>query len=159
MQTKLVDVFTRATAGVFETYSGEKPIAGEAATLPENAVLDFDFTGVVGVAGEVRGLVAISFQRGEISRFLLARTAALPESMNGAIRDFLGEFVNVVTGNTKKDLGETISAFSLPRILEGRPHQPRWPGKEMEIVQIPFTTRTGLFALTLALKSSGAPTS
>jgi len=157
MQVRLIEVFTRATAGVFETYFGEKPHGGPAISLPTNAALDFDFSGLVGVAGEVRGLVALSFQREEISRLLLATAVVKPESLEDAIRDFLGEFVNVVTGNTKKDLGETISAFSLPRILEGRPHQPRWPGLETELVQIPFTSTSGLFALTLALKSSQDP--
>lgn len=154
MQAKLVEVFTRATARVFEAYFGEKPEHGSPTPLPKDASLEFDFSGLVGVAGEVRGLVVLSFQREEISRLLLAISNAPPASLDKSIRDFLGEFANVITGNTKKELGETISAFSLPRILEGRPHQPRWPAQEAEILQIPFAAKSARFALTLALKSA-----
>ncbi len=151
MHNPTLEIFTQTVVGVFEDYFAEKPLPGKTTRLEPGAVLDFEMSGMVNTWGVQKGVVVLSFDRNVVHALVEKITTSTGINMKEVSRDFMGEFVNVITGSAKRHLEEKVLGFSLPHVMEGKPHKPRWPANQAVIEQVPFSFSGGTFALTLAL--------
>ena len=69
--------------------------------------------------------------------------------------DAIGEIVNIIAGNVKKDLEEAFRlVISLPTIVQGREHSVKWPANQARIICIPFTIfENTTFNLSVAIEA------
>jgi chemotaxis protein CheX len=109
-----------------------------------------EIMGLIGLSGNVRGTVALSFPTGTalamVSRLLGMETHVVDETVSDAV----AELVNIVAGSAKAKLnsadgGEPID-LSLPTVVRGNSYSVDYPSKAMWL-EVPFTSDLGPFSL------------
>lgn len=153
MERKYLDPFIEATQGVFKEFFSVEPILKTPYLIDRKQPYSWDLTSVIGIAGDSRGVVVISFTEA-LARDLTARLSSLngQPTMDDVV-DTIGEVVNIIAGNAKKGLEEYRLVISLPSIIRGTSHELSWPGKHTAIIGIPFELPMGEFLLAVGLEN------
>lgn len=153
MDTKYIEPFVEATINVFNDFFKETPRMSNPYLISSQQDHQWDISAVIGIAGESRGAVAISFTEGvakELTSILVGRKI---DVINEDVIDSAGEVVNIIAGNAKKGLEEYRLVISLPSIVSGLNHKIAWPSKTMPIICIPFTLPQGNFHVSVGLEN------
>jgi len=149
---KYLDPFIDATKGVFKEFFSIDPQLKTPYLVDRNKPYQWDLSAVIGIGGDSRGVVVISFTE-EIARDLTSRLSDLNgQPTEDDVVDNIGEVVNIIAGNAKKGLEEYRLVISLPSIIRGTSHEFSWPGKHAAIVGIPFELPQGDFLLAVGLE-------
>ncbi len=152
MNVKYVNPFIHATIKVFAEFVGaevhpNKPFVYN----PAAGIVKYDISGIIGLAGEVLGLVVISFPKlvalRTVSKIIKAETKIFDET----VVDSIGELINIIAGNSKKGLEEIKIVMSLPSIVKGFNHQLGWISG-VPVICIPFEFEGGEFYVFVSLK-------
>lgn len=102
----------------------------------------WDISAIIGIAGDGEGAVAISMNRRVACRIysIFTGSKSLKTDIDEDVRDGIGEIVNMIVGNAKKDLEEFRLMITTPTIITGADHTISWPGVDKaKIMTIPFT--------------------
>jgi chemotaxis protein CheX len=124
--------------------------------LNRDSPYEWDISGIIGISGDSRGVVVISFEAAfatEITAGLVGRKVGIDDP---DVIDVIGELVNIVAGNAKKGLEEFRLSISLPSIVKGFNHRISWPSNA-PIIGIPFKTASGKFHLSVGLENIITP--
>jgi chemotaxis protein CheX len=101
--------------------------------------LNWDISGLIALTGEAKGIVAISMKTQtalEITRILTGKTHTY---LDDDVIDMIGEVVNIISGNVKKNLEDTFKlTISLPYIIKGKAHLVAIPIERSRLLCIPF---------------------
>jgi len=100
----------------------------------------WDISGIIGLSGEATGAVVISMK--EESAFEVTRilTGKVYNSLDADVTDAVGEIINIIAGNVKKDMEDELRVkISLPSIIKGKAHSIVWPSEKTRIICIPFS--------------------
>lgn len=152
MQIEHIEPFIEATVGMFKTMLGMDCEYLTPYLLNRNPDHDWDISGIIGIAGDTKGVVVISFT-GELAAEATSRLVGRKVGSDDPdVIDVVGELVNIVAGNAKKGLEQYRLSISLPSIVRGQEHQIAWPS-DIPIVGIPFKTSTGKFHLAVGLEN------
>jgi chemotaxis protein CheX len=102
---------------------------------------NWDISGLIGLSGEVSGAVAISMKAATAFKITSILTSgATHAEFDADVTDAIGEIVNIISGNIKKDFEEELRIkISLPSIIIGKAHTIVWPSEKARIICIPFT--------------------
>lgn len=88
-------------------------------TLNKGRGLTYDISGVIGISGDVKGSVAMSYPTdaavATVSKFLFEEVKEVDDD----VRDAIGELANIVAGYAKKFLNFNIY-ISLPTVISGQ---------------------------------------
>ena len=151
MDRKYLDPFIDATIRVFKEFFQVTPELKTPFLIDRNGDYQWDMSAIIGIAGDSRGVVVISFNRESALELTFRLTSLSGEpTMDDAV-DTIGEVVNIIAGNAKKGLEEYRLVISLPSIIQGQDHSFSWPGKHTPIVGIPFQYDKGEFLLAVGL--------
>ena len=112
---------------------------------------DWDVSAVIGIAGQTKGAVVISFTKKLATLLTSILVNKEITKVEADVVDTIGEVVNIITGNAKKGLEEYRLMISLPAIIKGNNHSVAWSSKTIPIIGIPFSTKHGPFTLSVAL--------
>lgn len=152
MNVKYINPFIQSTQVVFKEFVGvdvrpRKPFVYN----PAASMIHYDISGIIGLAGEVLGLVIISFPK-------LVALKAVSRVINTEIKifddiviDTIGELINIIAGNSKKGMEEIRIVISLPSIVRGYDHQLGWISG-VPVICIPFDSESGEFYIFVSLK-------
>lgn len=150
MKVKYINPFIAATVNLFRDYLGFKVDGGKPFVLSDPQDLQ-EVSGIIGLAGETTGAVVLSFSRQTaievVSRMEKTRYAAL----GAEVIDGVGELVNIIAGNAKKDLTDFRIEISLPGVITGKAYQIHWP-EGIPVVAIPFASDAGPFSVNVSLR-------
>jgi len=109
-----------------------------------------DITGIIGLSGQAKGIVAVTFSRitalRSVSVFLGMKCLTLDDTVSDAV----GELINIIAGNAKQYLSDLNVDISLPKVIIGQGHSVA-EMKEVPTVVIPFSSKLGEFKLEVAL--------
>lgn len=150
MKVQYINPFLQATTGLFKDYLGmeiiaEKPYIN---TAPNKLG---DVSAIIGLAGETTGAVVLSFSHDTaisiVSEFAGKKYAAL----GNEVIDGVGELVNIIAGNAKKDLHEFKIMISLPGVVTGSDYRIHWP-EGIPVVCIPFKSNFGDFSVNVSMR-------
>ncbi len=119
--------------------------------LKQEARLDYDISGIIGLSGKVIGTVALSFPQATALAVCNKFMSADLKEMNAEILDAVGELINIVAGNAKKGLSEFNIEISLPSVIVGKNHRIVEPKGSVGFV-IPFSSALGNFHMAVSLK-------
>jgi chemotaxis protein CheX len=119
--------------------------------LKQDARLDYDISGIIGLSGKVIGSVALSFPESTALAVCNKFMSADLKAMNAEILDAVGELINIVAGNAKKGLTEFNIEISLPSVIVGKNHRIVEPKGSVGFV-IPFASPLGSFHMAVSLK-------
>jgi chemotaxis protein CheX len=147
--------FVDVCLNVFQDLFGLTIEAGRAFFIKKDAVQDWDISGVIGLTGEGRGAVVISMDTALALKLTDTLTGRQHTSLDDETIDAIGEIVNIITGNAKRELEESLRLIiSLPTIVKGKNHTILWPVSQVRIICIPFTLLDHTFYLSVAIESS-----
>jgi chemotaxis protein CheX len=152
MDVKYIEPFIDATYGVFEDFYKEKPELQKPYLVEKNGKHDWDISAVIGIAGESKGVVVISFNAQMAYRLTSILVGHQVTELDDDVVDSIGELVNIVAGNAKKGFESYKLMISLPSIIKGKNHEIAWPNKQIPIIGIPFKLTDGIFNLSIGLE-------
>lgn len=152
MNGEYVTPFLNATENLFREHLGLSLETGMPHLVEDNHYLS-DVSGIIGLTGEVTGALVLSFSSEMaikiISQFAGDKYAALDR----VVIDGVGELVNIIAGNAKKNLSLLHISISVPGVVTGNRHQMNWP-EDVPIISIPFYSNLGDFSINVALKKT-----
>jgi len=116
--------------------------------LKKDQVARGDVSGVIGLTGETRGTISISFSEASILPIVSNMLGEEMKEMNEEIKDAVGEVTNMISGQARKRLdeqGRSLKA-AIPTVIMGKDHSithmTTYP-----IIAIPFSTDNGEFTI------------
>ena len=136
---KYIQPFIDVCKSVFKDFVGaelteERPHFAEA-----GAIMEWDISAIIGLTGEARGAVVISMKKELAMKLTEILTGVDHNDVDDDVVDAIGEIVNIIAGNVKKNLEEAFRlVISLPTIVQGKEHSIKWPGNQARIICIPF---------------------
>ena len=99
----------------------------------------WDISGIIGLSGEASGAVAISLKETTAIKITGILTGAQHANIDADVTDAVGEIINIIAGNVKKEFEEELRIkISLPSIVKGKAHSIVWPSEKTRIICIPF---------------------
>ena len=92
------------------------------------------------MSGEANGAVAISMKEATAFKIAKILTGVDHSYIDEYVTDAIGEIINIITGNVKRDFEEDLRIkISLPSIIKGKAHSIVWPSAKTRIICIPFS--------------------
>ncbi len=153
MDTKYIEPFVEATINIFKEFYKEEPKMKSPFLFDKSEDLGWDLSAVIGIAGETKGVITISFPKDLIIKLTEKLVGYDIDEIDDDVIDSTGEVVNIIAGNAKKGLEQFRLVISLPSIIEGVGHKIAWPSSSMPIVTIPFELSLGTFHVSVGLEN------
>jgi chemotaxis protein CheX len=101
---------------------------------------NWDISGIIGLSGQVAGAVAISLKAVTALKVTDILTGTKHDSIDADVTDAVGEIINIIAGNVKKEFEEDLRIkISLPSIVKGKAHAIVWPSQKTRIICISFS--------------------
>lgn len=151
MDVKIINAFLDGTVSVLKTMAFIEPKAG-APYLKKDAKARGDISGIIGLAGSVKGSLALSFEEPCILEIVSSMLGEQISEINAEISDAVGEITNMVSGAARKnmeDAGFTILS-ALPTVISGKGHSIAHVMGGPSII-IPFETAKGRFVVDICI--------
>ena len=151
MDSQSVAAFVASTNQVFTTMLSMPVSAGKPETCCLVPKFENDVSGIIGLSGDVQGMVVLSFPTASARNAIRAFTGMDMELGSADFADAIGELVNMISGAAKAKLeGRTIS-ISCPSVVVGKGHRVTQPSDAF-CVTIPFECAAGVFTIEIAMK-------
>ena len=153
MDDRLLEAFRGATSATFRDMFGVEVSASTPEALPEHDGHSWDITGLVGLAGEVHGVVAIRLPGSVVSSLLEKSGVDLDgEGEIAALQSGLvGEMSNIIAGAASSAAGGLEFEIAPPVVVRGPNHHIDWPAIG-PVIAIAFTTSVGPFEVAICAK-------
>ena len=138
---KYIHPFIRVCEKVFHEFCQTDVNAGRVFFVTKDEYeTNWDISGIIGLSGEASGAVAISMKDNTAFMVTKILTGAEHNTIDADVTDAVGEIINIIAGNVKKDFEEELRIkISLPTIVKGKAHSIVWPSEKTRIICIPFT--------------------
>jgi chemotaxis protein CheX len=149
---RYIKPFIKVCTDVFKEMFHYKLEAGYPFFVTGDESKDWDISGVIGISGEAKGAVTMSMKT-ELAVLITSKlTGTQHDYLDDEVVDTLGEMVNIIAGNVKKELEEYFNlTISLPSIIKGKGHAILWSSQRARIMCIPFKVESHSFHLLVAL--------
>jgi chemotaxis protein CheX len=148
-----IQPFVQVSKSVFKNLLNCEIVPGRAYFIQKKAFLDWDISGVIALTGEVKGLISISMKSPTADKIAGCLVGKQPGFSEADVVDAIGEIVNIIAGNVKKNLEDLFRIIiSLPVVIRGRAHSVVIPEERTRLLCIPFTifdTETIWLSLTI----------
>jgi chemotaxis protein CheX len=150
MKVKYINPFLNASVNLFRDYLGFKLTGGTPHVLSDPQNLS-EVSGIIGLAGETVGAVVLSFSRETAIAMVSKMEGRTYNALGTEVIDGVGELINIIAGNAKKDLLEFRVEISLPGVITGTTYRIHWP-EGIPVVSIPFESEAGPFSVNVSLR-------
>jgi chemotaxis protein CheX len=152
---RYIKPFVDVCQNTFQVFCKTEVIAGRAYLEEKDKYESFwDVSGIIGLSGDAKGALAISLKEETALKITEIITGEKYDSLEGSVTDVVGEIINIIAGNVKKDLEEMFQLkISIPSIVKGKLHQLVWPIDSRRIICVPFTIfDTQTFCLSVVIE-------
>jgi chemotaxis protein CheX len=151
---RYIKPFVDVCLNVFKDFIGYTITPGRAFFIDKNTAHDWDISGIIGLTGEALGAVVISMQTVLALKITGRLTGTEHTALDDETVDAIGEIVNIIAGNAKRDLEENYRLIiSLPTIVRGKNHLIKWSLSQIRIICIPFSVEGDTLYLSVAIES------
>jgi chemotaxis protein CheX len=150
MKAKFINPFINAAQRLFHEYMKLDVTAGKPFLLADPKDLQ-GVSAIIGLAGETTGAVVLTFSRETAIEMVSRLEGKQYVALGAEILDGVGEMVNIIAGNAKKDLAEFRIVISLPGIITGSDYKINWP-QGIPVISIPYESEIGSFAINVSIK-------
>jgi chemotaxis protein CheX len=153
---KYIKPFVEVCKTVFTEFVHCEAAEGAPFFIGKGTAQEWDISGIIGLAGEARGAVAVSMKKELAFKLTEQLTGQEYYAMDDEVADAIGELVNIIAGNAKQRLENVFNlVISLPSVVTGAGHEIKFPSEQARIMCIPFKVLgTHTFWLSVALESS-----
>ncbi len=152
MKAKYINPFISASMNLFKEYLGLDVESGKPYVLVDPRSLD-EVSGIIGLAGETTGSVVLSFSRDTAINIISKFAGHQYQALGSDVIDGVGELINIVAGNAKKDLLDYKIVISLPGVITGSDYRIHWP-ENVPVISVPFSSSSGNFTLNVSLRDA-----
>jgi chemotaxis protein CheX len=152
MDVKLVNPFIEATLHVLSSLAFTRAKAGKP-FLKKDSIASGDVSGIVGLSGEARGTISVSFSEESILAIVGNMFGEPVKEINDEVKDAVGEILNIVSGQARQKLeamGRSLKG-AIPTVITGKNHAISHITKQ-PIVAIPFETDNGHFTIEVCIE-------
>jgi chemotaxis protein CheX len=152
MDVILINPFIEATLHVLTSMAFTKATVGKP-YLKKDDVAKGDVSGIVGLSGEARGTISVSFSEESILAIVSNMFGEKISEINDEVKDAVGEILNIVSGQARQKLetmGRTLKG-AIPTVITGKNHSISHITKQ-PIVAIPFETDNGNFTIEVCIE-------
>lgn len=153
MKAEILNPFIAATLDALRTMAGVDPRRG-ALRVKGAKDQSFDVSGVVGITGQVKGFVVLSFHENAALQVVSGFIGEEVTKVDEQVIDAVGELANMVAGGAKRvlaDQGYDLT-ISIPSVIVGKNHVITRPST-IPCIEVPFEIDAGAFSVELCLKS------
>ena len=150
MKVKYINPFLNAATNLFREYLGFKLTIGSPFVRADPQDLS-EVSGLIGLAGETVGAVVLSFSRETAIAIVSKMAAKTYNALGTEVIDGVGELINIIAGNAKRDLEDFRIEISLPGVITGTTYRIHWP-EGIPVVCIPFESEVGKFSVNVSLR-------
>lgn len=151
MNVKFINPFLEGTISVLKTMAFVEPRAGKP-YLKMDSLAKGDISGIIGLTGSAAGSLALSFSEGAILKIVSNMLGEDIKTINGDIKDAVGEITNMVSGVARKNLeaeGFYVQA-AIPTVVSGKDHSIAHVMGGPSLI-IPFEINEGVFVVDICL--------
>ena len=136
-----IQPFIKVCESVFHEFCKTEVKAGRVFFVSKDEYIsNWDISGIIGLSGEASGAVAISLKSVTAYKVTKFLTGQEHNSIDSDVTDAVGEIINTIAGNVKKNFEEQLRIkISLPTIVKGVAHTIVWPSEKTRIICIPFS--------------------
>lgn len=118
MKEEKIQIFVDITKNYFQQFSSEELIV-ETPYLSEGVEPRvYDFTGVIGISGVMRGVVYVTATRDLLN--VVLQDMNEDDANESMLVDLVGEIANTIAGNARKEFGADFH-ISIPFVFKGAP--------------------------------------
>ena len=144
MDVRLINPFLDATINLLETMFTLEVTPGKPYILENLLGHRWEISGVVGVLGSRRGVVAIRLHHLLLDKLLEKSGVVVTDEDERyeTINAMVGELINIISGNAISEMSFPGIDISVPMVIQGENHRLSWP-KIGPVIAIPFPTKWG----------------
>lgn len=149
--TQIAKPFIKATQDILSMMAGMEVTVGPP-YVKKNDAATGNISAIVGVTGDMRGSIAVSFSNGSAQALAKGMLGDAIEDLEQDTQDAVGEVVNMISGQARAglvEIGITVQG-STPTIITGDSHSIHHVS-ESPVVVIPFSTLHGEFTVEFCL--------
>ena len=152
MDVKFINPFLEATLHVLQTISNIDPEKGTPYLKKTNVAVG-DVSGVLGLAGDMNGIISVTFTESCILYIVTGMFGEVVSEIDESIRDAVGEITNMISGQARQQLeaqGIRLQA-AIPSVVMGKGHTIAHLTKK-PIIALPFSTQGGEFTVEICFE-------
>lgn len=153
----LINPFIEATLHVLSSLAFTQAKAGKP-YLKKDQMARGDVSGIVGLSGEARGTLSVSFSERSILSIVSNMFGEPVHEINDEVKDAVGEILNIVSGQARQKLesmGRSLKG-AIPTVITGKNHTISHITKQ-PIIAIPFDTDNGHFTIEVCIEEKPQP--
>ncbi len=150
MKAKYINPFIQATHNLFTEFLGVPVVPGAPFLKTDDSNL-LEVSGIIGLAGETKGAVVLSFSRETSIEAVSKMEQRQYRALSNEVIDGVGEMINIIAGNAKQGLTEFRIEISLPGVVTGKEYKIHWP-EGIPVIVIPFESDIGKFSVNVSLR-------
>jgi chemotaxis protein CheX len=153
MDTSLIGAFGSSAQATFKEMFGLEAIAEAPRELRSEEEHSWDITGLIGLAGEAQGIVALRLTHG-LAVGLLASTGVTASGekeereLEGGL---VGEMINIIAGHATSSMASLNMEIAPPVVVRGPNHRIGWPSIG-PVIALDFKLPGGSFEIDLCVK-------
>lgn len=147
MDVKFINPFIESTVNVLKTMANARVESGKPFLKKDNTARG-DVSGIIGLSGEVKGTIAVTFTERCILALVSKMLGQEMTELNDDVKDAAGEIANIISGQARlklEDMGRSLRAV-VPTVIMGRNHEITHITTH-PIIAIPFKTDYGDFTI------------
>ena len=152
MDVRYINPFIESTIHVLKTMASTS-VEGGKPYLKNSPIAKGDVTGVIGLIGDVKGTVSVSFEEASILPIVSNMFGEKLTELNDEIVDAVGEITNMISGQARQKLellGRNLRA-AIPTVIIGKNHIISHITTH-KIIAIPFSTENGEFTIEVSFE-------
>lgn len=152
MDANLINPFLESTLHVLKTIAGIDAEKGKPYLKKDN-VARGDVSGVIGLAGDLNGIISVTFTEKCILYIVTGMFGEEVKELNEEIGDAVGEIANMISGQARQKLealGTNLQA-AIPSVVMGKDHSIQHLTKQ-PIIALPFSTKGGEFTIEICFE-------
>jgi chemotaxis protein CheX len=154
MNVDFINPFIAATLQALEVMAAVRPRRGRP-FVKDGRLARGDISGVIGLAGDATGSVAITFSEEIAKRIYAGMVGQEATALDDDVRDAVGEIANMIAGGAKATLSKEGYDFriAIPSIIVGSGHTIEHKGKGPCLV-VPFDLEGETFWLEVSFDAN-----
>ncbi|MBI5017353.1 MAG: chemotaxis protein CheX [Deltaproteobacteria bacterium] len=147
LNVEYINCFITATLQTLEVMAAVRPTRG-APFVKADEVAKGDISGVIGLAGDATGSVAVTFPESLAIEIYSNMVGEAASSLDEGVKDAIGEVANMIAGGAKAGLSQNGFSFriAIPTVVVGKNHSIEHKGG-FPCLCVPFHMREETFWL------------
>jgi len=152
MDVSVVNPFLNSTIRLFKEMFHINPTYGKPFIVAPNGNHRWEISGIIGIVGEHEGVIVFRITSLLAQKLLQLSGVSTkdPEETDQVLREMIGEFANIISGNAIAEIQHRKIEITPPVVIQGKNHNISWQF-EAPIIGVPFVTSYGPFEVQICI--------